>query len=110
MKTTKYNNKRATYQGESFDSQAELKRYQDLQRLQKAGLISGLTRQTSFVLAPKVVINGTAKRSLTYRADFQYLDQAGKVIVEDKKGALTDVYKIKRHLMKSVHNIDILET
>ena len=105
----KYGNKRVEWLGQSFDSKAELNRYYKLIELEKIGLITQLTRQVSFVLAPKVAINGVTKRALTYRADFSYV-QNGKQIVEDTKGYLTDVYKIKRHLMKHVHNIDILET
>lgn len=107
---SKYSNYKVTWQGETFDSKAELARYQQLLMLQKAGVIRDLTRQVSFVLAPKVVIQGRPKRSLVYRADFSYVDATGERVVEDKKGALTAVYKIKRHLMKAVHGIDILET
>jgi hypothetical protein len=107
----KYGNKRAEWNGEKFDSQAELARYRSLLLMQRGGQIRDLTRQVSFVLAPKVVIDGKAKRSLIYRADFGYtIATTGKVVVEDVKGALTAVYKIKRHLMKSIHGIDILET
>ncbi|HEY0586235.1 MAG TPA: DUF1064 domain-containing protein [Pseudoduganella sp.] len=110
MKTRKYSNTRVEWNGEKFDSKAECSRYASLLVMQKAGRISDLTRQVSFVLAPKVVIGGKAKRSLIYRADFGYKDATGKPVVEDVKGSLTAVYKIKRHLMKSIHGIDILET
>jgi hypothetical protein len=107
----KYGNVRTTVGSETFDSASEAERFRQLVLLQKAGAIRDLARQTSFVLAPAVTINGEPKRALTYRADFSYVDSAtGQRVVEDKKGALTDVYKLKRHLMKSVHNIDILET
>lgn len=108
---TKYKNKKVSWQGQAFDSKAELSRYIQLLSLVKCGEIRDLTRQVSFVLAPKVVIQGKAKRSLIYRADFSYVDvRTGKQVVEDKKGALTAVYKIKRHLMKSVHGVDIYES
>lgn len=111
MKQPKYRNTKVEWNGEKFDSKAECSRYASLLAMQRAGQIAGLTRQVSFVLAPKVVIGGKPKRSLIYRADFGYTDaKTGKAIVEDVKGALTAVYKIKRHLMKSVHNVDILET
>lgn len=108
---SKYGNARTEVDGEMFDSASEAQRYRQLQIMQLAGLISGLTRQVSFELAPAVMINGQRKRALTYRADFSYTEtESGQRIVEDKKGALTDVYKIKRHLMKSIHGIDIRET
>jgi hypothetical protein len=110
-KKTKYRNVKIVDGGQKFDSQAEHRRYRRLLLLQKAGRIQDLTRQVTFVLAPKVLINGVAKRSLIYRADFGYFDVAtGKQIVEDVKGTLTAVYKLKRHLMKSIYGIDILET
>jgi len=40
-------------------------------------------------------------------ADFRYVDENGKTVVEDAKGRQTDAFRIKRHLMKSVHNIDV---
>jgi hypothetical protein len=111
VKPSKYSNVKAEWNGEKFDSKAELSRYMQLLALVKAGAIRDLTRQVSFVLAPKVIIQGKPKRSLIYRADFSYVDcKTGKQVVEDKKGALTEAYKIKRHLMKSVHGIDILES
>lgn len=107
----KYGNSKVEWNGEKFDSKAECARYQALLALQRAGRISELTRQVSFVLAPKAVVAGKPKRSLIYRADFQYLDHGTKsLITEDVKGALTAVYKIKRNLLKTVHGIDILET
>ncbi|MEM4986287.1 DUF1064 domain-containing protein [Collimonas sp. H4R21] len=108
---SKYGNARVRRGDEKFDSIAEFNRYRQLQMLERAGHITGLTRQVSFILAPKVVINGVAKRSLIYRADFGYTETgSNRQVVEDVKGVLTPVYKIKRHLMKAVHGIDILET
>jgi hypothetical protein len=110
-KKLKYGNTKCEYNGMKFDSLAELRRYKMLELLQKSGKIIDLTRQISFVLAPKVMINGSVKRSLIYRADFSYRYAGSeKLIVEDVKGILTAVYKIKRHLMMSVHGIEILET
>ena len=63
--------------------------------------------------------SGRKRPELRYVADFVYweIDQArkndfqnGKWIVEDVKGILTPVYRIKRHLMMSVHGIEIRET
>lgn len=111
MKAPKYRNTKVEWNGEKFDSKAECSRYASLLALQRTGKIVDLTRQVSFVLAPKVIIGGKSKRSLIYRADFKYTDaKTGREIVEDVKGKLTQAYVIKRHLMKSVHGIDILET
>ena len=106
---TKYNNKKVTVDGHKFDSQKEAYRYQSLKIMEKNGLISDLKLQVSFELAPSVIINGRKKPAMKYKADFVYMHK-GQSIVEDVKGVLTAVYKIKRHLMKSVHGIDIFET
>jgi hypothetical protein len=105
---SKYRNKRVRYQGILFDSMREADRYAKLSMLLSAGKIKNLERQVSYVLAPSTTIKGKTKRALVYRADFRYIED-GNTIVEDVKGAITDVYIIKRHLMKTVHNIDIRE-
>jgi len=46
---------------------------------------------------------------MRYIADFVYKDDEGKTVVEDAKGVLTPVYKLKRHLMMHVHGIKINE-
>lgn len=43
--------------------------------------------------------NGRHHRAVKYRADFRYTRRDGVVFVEDVKGALTEVYKIKRKLL-----------
>ena len=49
---------------------------------------------------------------MRYKADFTYFDdrQGGEFVVEGVKGFRTEGYKIKRHLMKAVHGIEVLET
>lgn len=107
-KPSKYGNHKVTIDGIKFDSKREGEHYRQLKMLEAAGRISNLTLQPSFELAPAVTIQGKKKRALTYRADFQYTEK-GKIVVVDVKGMKTDVYILKRHLMKSVLGIDILE-
>jgi len=109
LNMTKYNNKKVTIDGYKFDSQKEGCRYKFLKKMEEIGNISNLELQTVFELAPSVIINGRKKPALKYKADFTYI-QNGNKIIEDVKGVLTAVYKIKRHLMKSIYGIDILET
>lgn len=111
VKPSKYRSKKVVLDGETFDSKAECNRYANLKLMQRAGLICDLRRQVKFVLAPSVMIKGEkrATPALCYTADFGYTEN-GEPVVEDTKGFLTPVYKIKRHLMKSVHGIDIKET
>lgn len=108
----KYKNKPQEWNGEKFRSIRELKRYQYLLVLQYNGDIRNLRREVPYVLAESVSIKGRKRPPIRYVADYVYEDaQLGwSVIVEDCKGARTAVYNLKRHLMKSVHGIDILET
>lgn len=116
-KKAKYNNKKVMWNGQQFDSKKELERYQMLLDRQAAGTIANLIRQVTFVLAPPVHIEGNkrATPALRYVADFIYVvraidDRPSELIVEDVKGMKTRPYLQKRHLMKSLYNIDILET
>ena len=111
-KKNKYSSQKVTIDGVTFDSKKEGARYQQLCMLEKAGVIQSLSLQVSFELAPSVIINGRKKPALRYLADFQYR-QDGKRVVEDVKSEITrkdPLYRAKIHLMKSVFNIDILET
>ena len=111
IRRPKYRNTKVCHDGERFDSIAEFNRYRQLQILERAGQIANLTRQVDFVLAPRVIIQGKTKAAMKYKADFSYTNVlTGCYVVEDVKGMLTPIYKVKRHLMKWVHEIDIVET
>ena len=105
----KYGARKVVVDGETFDSQREYKRWCDLRHLQERCEIFNLERQVKYVLAPGVKFAGEkkAKTSLRYFADFRYVDITGQTVVEDAKGRQTEAFRIKRHLMKSVHNIDV---
>lgn len=109
-KKPKYGNRKTVVDGIAFDSQREATRYQHLKWREKAGEISQLRTQVTFDLAPSVVIQGRKRPPLRYIADFVYFDRkTEKYVIEDAKGAKTKIYVAKRHLMKSVHNLDIQE-
>ncbi|MBL4778421.1 MULTISPECIES: DUF1064 domain-containing protein [Ralstonia] len=96
----KYGNKRVEFEGLMFDSLRELARYQQLKVLQVSGAISQLRCQVPFELAPGVVINGRRRPPLRYVADFVYREKGSPLdTIEDVKGAVTEAYRIKRHLM-----------
>jgi hypothetical protein len=112
-KRLKYGNKPTVIGAEKFRSKREAARWQALLWLATAGRVAGLSREVPFVLAPGVKIEGEkrARPALRYVADFVYSDVAtGRIVVEDCKGASTDVYRLKKHLMKTVHGVDVLET
>lgn len=104
----KYRNKKVIVDNITFDSIAESRRYLELNTLFMCGTIVDLVLQPQFILAESCIIKGRKKPPLRYKADFSY-KKDGIVIVEDVKGMLTKEYIIKRHLMKTVHGIDIVE-
>jgi len=104
----KYANQRVEIDGQTFDSKAEARYWGVLQIRLKAGEISNLRRQVVYELAPAVVIGGRKRPPLRYVADFAW-EEGGKTVVADVKGAVPEAYRIKRHLLKAIHGIDILE-
>lgn len=88
-----------------FDSKREYDVACKLQALADRGVITELRKQVVFELIP----NQTKMRKITYRADFSYKDEDGKLVVVDVKGFKTEVYKMKRKMLKFVHGLDILE-
>jgi hypothetical protein len=107
-KKTKYNNKITELDGIKFHSRKESMRYGQLKLYEKGGLISDLRLQVSYELIPKLVINGKTERAIKYIADFVYFDTVHKVeVVEDVKGMITDIFKLKYRLMKMTYGIDI---
>ena len=112
-KPSKYNNRKVELDGFTFDSQKEARRYSELKLLVRVGQISALELQKSFVLAESVKFNNEprAKPAIRYVADFAYMEN-GVMIVEDVKSKATKslpVYRMKKHLIKSVHDIEIHE-
>lgn len=102
-----------TIGGAKFDSKKEYARYQQLLQLQRAGVISGLKHQVRFELVKGVRFKAEAraKSAIYYVADFAYFKD-GQYIVEDVKSAITRkdaVYRIKKHLMMAILNIEISE-
>lgn len=106
---SKYKAIKTKIDGITFDSRKEAQRYMELRLMANGYTITQLEMQPVYILAPAVIINGRKKPALRYKADFRYVKD-GKVIVEDVKGKPTPVYRIKLHLMKHLHNIDIFET
>lgn len=101
----KYKAKRTVVDGISFASKAEARRYTQLLLLQRAGAIEELELQPRLLLVVAKIKIGT------YVGDFRYRDMVtGDMILEDVKGVLTPVYRIKKRLVKALHGIDILET
>lgn len=94
----KYNAKKTELDGIVFDSRKEANRYAELKLLERAGHIEDLTLQPKFELQESFSVNGKKHRAITYSADFQYVEH-GKTVVEDTKGFVTEVFKIKQKLL-----------
>ena len=101
----KYFAKKTLFMGFKFDSKWEAERWGQLKSLEKAGVVTQLERQVRYDL----IVNDV--KICDYIADFRYLleeeNGLSKLIVEDAKGVLTSEFKLKKKLMKAVHNIDI---
>lgn len=109
-KAPKYRNTKCEHDGIKFDSLKERAHWFRLVERLAAGEICDLELQVPFVIAEATVIAGKKKRARRYIADFVYFVTAtGEHVVEDVKGMKTAMYEFKRHLMKTVHNIEIVE-
>lgn len=110
----KFKNIKTKFAGFSFDSRGEASRYGELMILERTGQITKLRRQVTYELAPAVMLAGEKRKkpALRFVADFEYLEN-GRTVVEDFKSPITAAksdFRIKRHLMKSVHAIDVMVT
>lgn len=109
-KQNKYHNKVVYADGERFDSKKEYQRWKELQILETAGVIQNLRRQVSYPLMKTQRKKGErTRRMVVYKADFVYIEN-GKEVVEDCKGYVTDVYRIKAMLLYEKYGIWIRET
>lgn len=103
---SKYHAVKVQEHGYTFASKAEHRRYRQLLLLQTgtSGTIGRLEIHPRFPLIVKGVKCGY------YEADFRYKDyERDCVIVEDVKGVLTPVYRLKKKLVKALYGIDIAE-
>lgn len=98
----KYGNHRVEADGYQFDSKKEAARYWTLRLQQKAGAIESLEVHPHYDLFVCGVKIGK------YIGDFRYRRE-GNEVVEDVKGVRTAVYRLKKRLMKAVHQIDVVE-
>jgi hypothetical protein len=104
----KYNANGRHVDGHWFASNAEAVRYEQLKELAEQGRIENLELQ------PNYAIRLNNHPITTYRADFRYavLDERGRVeklVVEDVKGMITDVYALKKKLFEAAYEIKINE-
>ena len=106
---SKYKNKKVVYDGRVFDSQKEMRRYIELQYLERAGQITELECQRRIEIIPK-----TARfNKLTYICDFTYITSDGRRVYEDikgyKGGAAYRHFKDKMKMLYYLHGIEVVE-
>lgn len=107
-KVGKYNAQGRRVDGHFFHSDAEATRYCQLRRMEETGKIRQLELQ------PRYELRVEGKLITTYIADFRYqiLNEAGwvqAIIIEDVKGIVLDVYKIKRDFCQALYRIKVHE-
>ena len=100
---SKWRNVRTTVDGITFASKREAKRYGELKIELLAGVITDLELQKPCSLN----VNGV--HICDYIADFVYR-RNGAQITEDAKGKATELYRIKKALMRAIYGIEILES
>ncbi len=95
----KYNNRKVTIDGITFDSAKEGDYYCQLKMLRMAGQIKDFERQVPYELQPKFKHEGKTIRAIKYIADFVVIYPDGSEEVIDVKGEPTDVYLLKRKML-----------
>jgi len=103
-KRTKFNNTIVDTPTGRFHSKKEYARWLVLLELQRAGEISELLRQVPFPL------HVGSTKVCNYIADFTYRDKKNRYIVEDVKGLITPLYRLKKKMLRAEYGIEVLET
>ena len=99
-KRNKYGAIKTTINGEKFDSKGEARYWLVLQDRLRKGEIMNLKRQIRFPLE----VNG--KKVCDYIADFTYTEN-GVFVVDDYKGKVTDLFRIKAKLFEVIYGYKI---
>ena len=95
---SKYNARGVDADGIHFDSRAEYRRYLDLQLMERAGEITGLTVHPEYELQPHFRYNGKTERAIKYTPDFEYINSNGLKVCEEVKGCITKDYVLRKKL------------
>jgi hypothetical protein len=110
MRKHKYNAKKTTVDGITFDSQKEAKRWGELLILQRGGYICHLERQFKITLVERVRLHGETRKRPDMRlvVDFVYYDIEKQICrYEDAKGFETPISRMKRHMALALHGINV---
>ena len=108
---SKYGAKKVTIDGITFDSKAEGRYYEHLQKLKKTGVVEYFEMQKVFTLLDRFAHPHTGRivRAVTYRADFEVYYTDGRVEVVDVKGFMKNqVFLIKQKLFMYRYQIPLV--
>ena len=95
---SKYNSRKTTIDGFTFDSKDESECYKMLKDLKSKGIIYDFELQPVFELQEKFKKDGKTYKPITYIADFRvFIDEKESYII-DVKGMLTQVFSLKLKL------------
>ena len=107
-KKSKYNNKKAMVDGINFDSQKEADYYCELKLQKRSGELKWFLCQVPIICNE----GDSTTKPIRYYADFLVCGHGGRlrfVDVQASKTFQTDVYKLKKKLVKSQWGIEIEE-
>ena len=108
----KYHNKKCFYKDMTFDSKKERDYYIVLEMMLKNNQITDLKTQVKFELQPSFKFKGKTIRSISYIADFTYIDKKNKLHIIDVKSEATKkdkVYRLKKKIFQYKYNLEIEE-
>ena len=97
----KYGAIKTEVDGIMFDSKGESGRYMELKTLQSLGQIYNLEHQVTYE------ITAHGETICKYIADFVYQDVGGCTVIEDFKGVITAVFRLKWKLLQAQHREEI---
>lgn len=123
---SKFGNRKVVIDGMKFDSRKEAKFYLFLRECERKGEISDLRMQVPYEILPDIyeeqvihlktkdkTVTKCVQKAVHYIADFAYVENStGKEYVVDVKGGeatKTDVYKLKKKMMRALKGIEITE-
>jgi len=101
----KYNARKTTVFGITFDSKHEAERYLILKSMEDTGEITELELQPRWPLVVNKVNIGR------YTADFMYRDSTGRRVVEDAKSGPTRTrdYVLRKKLVLALYGVEVRE-
>ena len=107
---SKYGAKKVTIDGITFDSKAEGRYYEHLQKLKKTGVVEDFEMQKVFTLLDRFAHPRTGRivRAVTYRADFEVYYTDGRVEVVDIKGFMTPEFRIKAKMFMFRYQVPLV--